>query len=97
MGSKVPDAGTLRGRFHNVPNRLGRGSITPDILQPTHSPEDRPIIDGSFRCPLIDGAFRPQWNRSCTDVFSFANQISDYPVLLANLEIFHSEPNQFGS
>jgi hypothetical protein len=35
MGSKVPDAGTLRGPFHDVPNRLGRDSITPDILQPT--------------------------------------------------------------
>ena len=31
MGSKVLDAGTLRGRFHNVPNRLGRDSITPDL------------------------------------------------------------------
>jgi len=30
------------------------------------------------------------------DVFSFANQIGDYPVLLEDLEIFHSESSQFG-
>src|ERR1035438_10759501 len=46
MRSKVLDAGTLRGRFHDVPNRLGRDSITPDILEPTYSPEDYATIDG---------------------------------------------------
>src|ERR1019366_2138872 len=96
MGSKVLDAGTLRGRCHDVPNRLGRDSIAPDLSRPTYSPEDRTTIDASRRGPLIDGAFRPHWNRNCTDVFSFANQVSDYPVLLANLEIFCSESNQFG-
>jgi len=96
MGSEVPDAGTLRGRFHNVSNCLGRDSITPNILHPTYSPEDRPTIDGSLRCPLIDGAFRPHWNRNGADMFSFANQVSNYPVLLADLEIFGSESNQFG-
>ena len=49
MGSKVSDADTLRGRFHDVPNRLGRDSIAPDLPQPIDSPEDRAIIDGSRR------------------------------------------------
>ena len=57
--------------------------------------EDRATLDGSRRGPLIDGAFRPHWNRNGTNVLSFANQVSDYPMLLANLEIFHSESNQF--
>ena len=61
MWSKVPDAGTLRGRFHDMPNRFGRDSSTPNVLHPTYSPEDLPIIDGSRRGPLIDGAFRPHW------------------------------------
>jgi len=82
MGSKVSDADTLRGRFHDVP-------------QPIDSPEDRAIIDGSRRGPLIDGAFRPHWNRNGADVLSFAKQVSDYPMLLANLEIFPPESNQF--
>jgi hypothetical protein len=30
-------------------------------------------------------------------VFSFANQVSDYPVFLTDLKIFRSESNQFGS
>src|SRR5215471_5817698 len=95
MGSKVSDAATFRGRFHDVPNRLGRDSIALDRPQPIDSPEDRAILDGSRRGPLIDGAFHPHGNRNGTDVLSFANQVSDYPMLFANLEIFHSESNQF--
>ena len=79
MGSKVSDAATLRGRLHDVPNRLGRDSIAPDLPQPIDSPEDRAILDGRRRGPLIDGAFRPHWDRNGTDVLSFANQVSDYP------------------
>src|SRR5450756_2150548 len=97
MGSKVLDAGTLRGRFHDVLNRLGRDSIAPDLSQPTYPPEHRAIIDVSSYGPVIHGMFCPRWNRNCTDVFSFANQVSDYPVLLANLEIFRFESNQFGT
>ena len=59
MGSKVLDAGTLRGRFHDVPNRLGRDSIAPDLSRPTYSPEDRTTIDASRRGPLIDGEGLP--------------------------------------
>ena len=97
MRSKVLDSGTLRGPFHDVPYGLGRDSITPDLLLPTYSPEDRATTNASRRGPLIDGAFRPPWNQNCADVFSFADQISNYPVLLADLEIFGSESNQFGS
>src|SRR5271165_1784782 len=97
MGSKVLDASTLRGCLHDVPNRFGRDSLAPNSLRPTYSPEDRATINGSRSSPLIDGVFRPHWNRNCPDVFSFANQVSDYRMLLAKLEIFHSESNQFGS
>src|ERR1019366_2058569 len=96
MRRKVLDAGTLRGRFHHMPDRFGRDSIAPNLTQPTYSPEDCPIIDASRRGPLIDGAFRPHWNRNGTDVLSFANHVSNYAVLFADLEIFRSEPNQFG-
>ena len=57
MGSKVSDANTLRGRFHDVPNRLGRDSITPYLLPPIYSPENRATIDGSCRGPLIEAHF----------------------------------------
>ena len=44
MRSKGFDPCTLRGRFHHVPDRLGRDSIAPNLPQPADSPEDRPII-----------------------------------------------------
>src|ERR1017187_1955372 len=96
MRSKVLDAGTLRGRFHNVPDRLGRDSISPDLTQPTSSPENRTPADASCRGPFIDSTLCPHWNRNCTDVLPFANPVRDYPVLLTDLEIFRPESNQFG-
>jgi len=79
MRRKVLDAGTLRGRFHHVPDRLGRDSIARNLTQPTYSPEDRPAVDAGRRDPLIDGAFRPHWNGNGADVLSFANKVGDYP------------------
>ncbi len=66
-----------------LPGRLTRRKIAPPSIASRHD-------------PLIDGAFRPRGNRNRTNVLSFANQVSDYPVLLADLEIFRSESNQFG-
>ena len=74
---------------------LGVIPSPPDLPQPICSPGDHTTIDGSRRAPFIDGAFRPHWNRNGTDVLAFANQVSNYPMLLANLEIFPSESNQF--
>lgn len=45
---------------------------------------------------MIDGAFRPRGDRNGADVLAFANQVGDYPVFLADLEIFRSESRQFG-
>src|SRR5271166_6761118 len=41
------------------------------FLPPTYSPEDRATIDARRRGPLIDGAFRPHWNRNATPRCSF--------------------------
>ena len=54
MRSKVLDAGTLRGRLHHVPDRLGRDSILPDFTQSTYSSEDRATIDAS-RPDIVPG------------------------------------------
>ena len=72
---------------------LGCDSIAPDLAQPTYSAEDRATDDAGRRGPLIDGTFRPHRNWNRADVFTFANQVSDYPALLANLEILRSESN----
>src|ERR1039458_5592982 len=87
---------TFCGLFHHVPDRLGCNSIAPNLIHSTYSAEDRPTVDASRRGPLIDSAFRQHWNRNGTDVLPFADHVSNYAVLFADLEIFRSEPNQFG-
>jgi hypothetical protein len=47
--------------------------------------------------PLINGTFRPRWDRNGTDVLSFADQVGNHPMFLADLEIFRSESHQFGT
>jgi hypothetical protein len=49
------------------------------------------------RGPLIDGAFCPRRNWNGADVLTFADQVGDYPALLAKLEILRSKSNEFGS
>jgi hypothetical protein len=38
MRSQILDVGTFGGRFHHVPDGLGRDSIAPDLTQSTYSP-----------------------------------------------------------
>jgi hypothetical protein len=76
-----------------VPDCLGADSIAPDLAQPIYASEDRATVNAGRRDPLIDGAFRPDGNWNGADVLSFANQVGDYPPLLANLEILRSEAN----
>src|SRR4051812_13865274 len=67
-----------------LPNRLTRRKIVPPVMPAAavHSSTAR---------------FRPTGNRNGPDVLSFANQISNHAAFLANLEVFRSESNQFGS
>jgi hypothetical protein len=87
-GRRIDPEGALPG--------LGSDSIAPNVIQPTYSPEDRTTIDARRRSPLMDGALRPTWNRNGPDVLPLANHVSNHPVLLAELEIFRSESDQFG-
>jgi hypothetical protein len=96
VGSKILGVGPFGSRFHHVPDGLGRDAVAPNLIQSTHSAEERSSVDASRRGPLIEGAFRPYWNRNSADVFSLANQVSDYAVLLTDLEIFRFESNQLG-
>jgi hypothetical protein len=87
VGSKALDVGSLSGGSHHVPDCLRGDSIAPDLAQPIYSTEDRATVNAGRCGPFIDGSFRPQRNWDGTDVLSFANQVSDYPALFANLEI----------
>ncbi len=53
--------------------------------------------DSRCRSPHIEGAFRPRRDWNGSDVFSFANEVSDDRVLLADLKVFHSESHQFSA
>jgi hypothetical protein len=72
---------------------FGGESIAPDLAQPIYSTEDRATVNAGRCGPFIDGSFRPQRNWDGAGVLSFANQVSDYPPLFANLEIQRSEHN----
>src|SRR5437660_12417525 len=94
--SQILDVSTFGSRFHHVPNGLRRDSIAPDLIYSTYSTKDRPAVDARRRDPLIDGAFRPEWNRNGPNVLSFANQVGYHAALLADLKVFRSESNKFG-
>jgi hypothetical protein len=79
-----------------VPDGLRRDSIAPNLIQSTYSTKDGPAVDASRRDPHIDGAFRPEWNRNGPNVLSFADQVSNYAALLADLKVFRFESNKFG-
>ncbi len=94
MGSEILDFSTFGSRLHYVPDGLRRDSIAPN--QSTYSTKDGPAVDASRRDPHIDGAFRPEWNRNGPNVLSFADQVSNYAALLADLKVFRFESNKFG-
>lgn len=96
MGSKILDVGTFCDRLHDVPDGFRCNSCASDPIASTYSAEDCAAVCSCRSHPFIDGAFRPRRNGNGTNVFSFANQVSDQPMLLADLEIFCSESNQFG-
>src|SRR6266540_3613928 len=96
MGSEILDPGALRGALHHVPDRLRRDSFAPDSTHPVYSPEDCSGTDAGSYGPLIKGPLHPRWHGDCADVFSFADQIGDNPVILPDLEVFSSESYRFG-
>jgi hypothetical protein len=89
------DVGTFCGRLHDVPDGLRCDASTPQPVESTQSAEDNTVTYSGRRHPFIYGALRPRRNGNGTNVLSFANQVSDHPVLPADLEIFRSESNQF--
>ena len=62
----------------------------PRLAQVTYASEDDTIGAGRGS-PLIHGAFRPYGDGNRRDVLSFANQVGDHPVRVADLEIFRLE------
>src|SRR5260370_12183619 len=97
MGSEILDVGAFRSRFDDVPDGFRCQAFAPDLFLSAYSPKDCTLIYLSCSGPLIDSALSPHRNWNCANVLSFANQIGDHPVLLADLKIFHPESYQFGA
>jgi len=81
IGSRPTRAGTDNCRYKRSGFAVGGISF-------------RSPVDANRRRPLIDGAFRPCWDRNRTDVPYFTDQVSYHPMLFANLEIFRSKSLQ---
>src|SRR5258708_18275738 len=97
MRSEILDVGTFRSRFDDVPDGFRCEACAPYLSKPAYSPEKRTCTDTSCIGPLINNALCPHRNWNCANVLSFANQVGDHPVLLADLQIFHPESYQFGA
>src|SRR5258708_17619930 len=97
MCSQIFDVGTFRSRFVDVPDGFRCQAFAADLFLSAYSPKDCTFIYRSCSGPLIDSALHPRRNWNCANVLSFANQVGDHPVLLADLKIFHPESYQFGA
>src|SRR5260370_11081048 len=91
MRSEILDVGACRSRFDDVPDGFRCQAVARDLFLSAYSPKDCTLTYLSCSGPLIDSALSPHRNWNCANVLSFANQIGDHPVLLADLKIFHPE------
>ena len=59
--------------------------------------EDRPIARADRIGPFIDGSLGPGRHRDGANMVSFAYQVGDDPMILADLEILPLEPDKLGA
>jgi hypothetical protein len=83
--------------FHNVPDCLWRNPNTQDFARPVDLAEDvaRPYSGG--RRPLVNCRLHPGWYGDGSNVSSFADQVSNDPVILTLLKVIEFEKRQFSS
>src|SRR5450755_1224297 len=97
MWGKVADASALRSGFHHVPDRLWRDPVAPKFSCSAYPAENRARGDPGSCGPGIDRSFHPDRDRNRADMLSFADQVRNDPVLLADLEIMRFKRDQFGA
>jgi hypothetical protein len=97
MGREVLDFGMYCGSFDNVPDCLWRYSFAPHFVESIERAEHRTLAETARCGPFIDGALRPDRYRDGTDVFPFVDQIFDNLMVLANLEIFFPQADEFSA
>jgi len=97
MRREPVNSGPLRSCFDYVPDRLRRDPCAPKLAHPVHPPENSARGDLGGCAPAVNSSFHPNRDRNRADMLSFANQVSDDPVLLPNLKILRLERDQLGA
>ena len=83
-------ADALGGFLHNVPNRLHRHAISPCPSNFVDPAEQSSSINCGCGDPIVQFGSYPIWNRNCSNVASFTDQINNGPMLFALLEMIQS-------
>ena len=83
--------------LHDMPDRLGRDPLTPNLTVPVYTTEDQARGNVGSRHPLVNYSFSPRRHRNRTNALPFSDQIRDYPVVFPNLKILSFEPDKLRS
>jgi hypothetical protein len=95
MGREFFNTRTLRSLFNNVPDRLRRNPVAQYPSRPVSPPKDVAGSDSGGRGPLVNCSLHPGWHRDGANMFSFADQVRDDPVILSLLKVVEFESCKF--
>jgi hypothetical protein len=95
MGREFFNVRTLRSSFHHVPDRLRRNPVARYPSRPVNPPKDIAGSDSGGRGPLVNFSLHSGWNRDGANMFSFADQVRDDPVILSPLMVVEFESCKF--
>src|ERR1700721_1383396 len=76
----------LRRLPDHLPENFGCHASSPDATGLVDRPKNAAFGDAACCGPFIEGTFNPHGNRDCTNMASLANQISNDPMLLPQLD-----------
>src|SRR3984885_15548866 len=78
--------GCLRRLPDHLPEHLRCHAISPDATGLVDRPKNAAFGDATCCGPVIQGTFSPPGNWDCTNMASLANQISNHPMFLTQLD-----------
>src|SRR5215472_14992394 len=87
MRGKIRNSRLSGGGFDDMPDRFRGDRLSPNLAKAAHSSENGPRLDARDGKPLVYCALRPARDRNGANVFTFADQVGNNPVILADLEI----------
>ena len=97
MRRQFLNASAIRRCLHDMPDRLRRDPLPPNLTVPVYTTEDQARGNVGSRHPLVNYYLCPRRHRYGTNTLPFSDQIRDYPVVFANLEVLSSKSDKFRS